>query len=80
MDKICAEIMRALGINMSWLIHLSSDIQIAGTVMLNPKAWVGIFVFKEGPRGYVLVIKDHSAFLDMLRKSKGANSVDLILD
>lgn len=57
-DKICAEIMRALDIKMSWLIHLSNDIEISGKVMLNPKAWVGIFVFKEGPRGYVLVSKN----------------------
>lgn len=71
---MCAEVMRAMDIKVSWLIHLSNDTENSGMVTPGLEAWVVVFVFEEEPRGHVLDIKDHTASLDMLCNSKRGTS------
>lgn len=70
MDKICAEVMRALDIKVSWLILLSNDTKISGTAALNPQVWVVVFDSRwnipSGP-----FFKDDSVSLEMLSNCKG---------
>lgn len=51
MDKICAEVMRALDIRVSWLIHLSNGIEISGTVTLDRRPGWRSLSSKKGPGG-----------------------------
>lgn len=50
-DKIYAEIMRSLDIRVSWLVHLSNDIEISGTVTLDRRPGWWSLSSKKAPVG-----------------------------